>query len=126
IKETLDGLQDAADRNALRVELGRALLASESRAEEAVAVLRDALIDDPSHEEALTLLMGHLEQRGERDEIIELLREQLAAAKDRGDAQTVRVNAFKLGSMLEPLDAADVYRDALAYGDDARLLRTLL
>lgn len=126
VRETMDGLQDAADRNALRVELGRALLSDAARADEAVSVLREALIDDPTHEDALNLLLGHLERTGRQEEIVGVLGDQLAIAKERGEAVAVQRIALKLGAMLEPTEAAEVYKGALRFGDDARILATLL
>jgi tetratricopeptide (TPR) repeat protein len=126
VRETLDGLQDTSDRNALRIGLARALLGDPKRSSEALAVLRDALGDDPSNGEAMELLSQHLEGVGALSELVDLLREQLALAKERNDGPTVRAVATRLGSLLETADAADVYRDALAFGDDRELLSTLL
>ncbi len=126
VRETLDGLQEVEDRNALRIGLARALLKSESRVEDAIGVLRDALFDEPGHTEALGLLSASLERAGKQAELVELLRDQLIGAQDRGDAAAAKTTALKLGPLMERDDAVAIYRDALALGDDADLLHAVL
>lgn len=126
VRETLDGLQEVNDRNTLRVGLARALLGDEDRTEDAIGVLRDALFDEPGHTEALGLLTTSLERAGKQDELVDLLRDQLIGAQDRGDAAAAKATAMRLGPMMDPDDALQVYRDALALGDDAELLSVLL
>ncbi|HZO13314.1 MAG TPA: tetratricopeptide repeat protein, partial [Polyangiaceae bacterium] len=60
VEETLDGLQDPADRNALRVTLAQALLQHGERAENAVEVLKQVLVEEPQRSEAQTLLAEYL------------------------------------------------------------------
>ena len=126
VRETLDGLQEVGDRNALRISLARGLLGDPARNEDAVQVLREALFDQPGHEEALSMLTSSLEKAGRTEELTELLRDQLIGAQDRGDAVTLKATSLRLGAMVERADAIQIYRDALAVGDDADILATLL
>jgi tetratricopeptide (TPR) repeat protein len=126
VRETLDGLQEVTDRNALRLGLARALLTDEGRIEDAIGVLRDALFDEPGHTDALGLLTESLERAGKQDELVDLLRDQLIGAQDRGDGAAAKATALRLGPMLDREDAVGVYRDALALEDDAELLQAML
>src|SRR5690606_37105558 len=47
VRETLDGLQETDDRNALRLGLARALLRDAERLDDAIGVLREALFEAP-------------------------------------------------------------------------------
>lgn len=129
VQETLDGLETPADRNALRVELARALLRKPDRADDAIAVLQDALAEDPVHEEAQQLLLGHFERIGDDERLLELLRRQFAVAQERADAAAVKTAALRLAARLDrsaPDEAAEIYRSALTHGDDPELLQALL
>src|SRR5690606_29120329 len=121
VRETLDGLQEVSDRNALRLGLARTLLGDEARIEDAIGILRDALFDEAGHLEALALLTESLERAGRTSELVELLRDQLIGAQDRKDPVAAKTTALRLGPMLDPDDAVAIYRDALALGDDAEL-----
>jgi tetratricopeptide (TPR) repeat protein len=130
VDETLDGLQDPADRNALRVALAEALLGHEERAPEAVDVLKQVLVEDPGQERAQHLLFGFLERAGLLDELLEQLRAQLTAAEGRQDAMGVKAASMELCRRVEGDDreaGLEVLRNALRYApDDAELLQNLL
>ncbi|RLB62338.1 MAG: hypothetical protein DRI90_09285, partial [Deltaproteobacteria bacterium] len=126
VRETLDSLDDVNDRNTLRVELGKTLLGVDGRAEDAVVVLRDALIDDPGQVDALAALSDYYETSGQKDDLVELLAEQLATARERGDAAAIKATSLRLGGLVEPTEAVPIYQQALEAGDDADLLSTLL
>jgi len=126
VHETLDSLQDASDRNALRMSLATALLDVPTRIDDAIQVLREALFDDPSHTGAFGLLSDSLDNAGKADELTELLRDQLSSGQDRGDAAVVKEASLRLGKKVDPQDAIRHYREALELGDDAELLATLL
>lgn len=126
VRETLDGLQEVIDRNTLRLGLARALLGDDARIEDAIGVLRDALFDEPGHTTALALLTTSLEKAGKQDEVVDLLRDQLIGAQDRGDAVAAKATALRLGPMMDPEEAIGIYRDALALADDAELLAVIL
>jgi tetratricopeptide (TPR) repeat protein len=130
VEETLDGLQDTADRNALRVKLGKALLLDEDRADDAMGVLRDVLLEDPQHDEAQELLAEHLERAGKTEELLELLRNQLMAAQGSGNLDAIKATSIRLARRLaaeDPAEAESVYRNALDSAPaDPDLLRALL
>ncbi|MEM1033649.1 MAG: tetratricopeptide repeat protein, partial [Myxococcota bacterium] len=126
VRETLDGLQEVGDRNALRIGLAGALLRHDDRVDDAIVVTREALFDAPGDPEALSLLTQSLERAGRTEELSDLLRDQLAGAKERGDAETVKATATRLVGMLEAEPAAEVLRDALELGDDVDLIEALL
>lgn len=130
VDETLDGLQDRADRNALRVALARALLSREDRAPEATTLLEDVLVEDPGQVEAQHLLFGFLEKSGRHDELLELLERQLFAAREREDHAGIKTASLELARRVETDDrdrALDVLRGALsAVGHDHELLEALL
>jgi tetratricopeptide (TPR) repeat protein len=131
VEETLDGLEDAADKQALRLELARALLAEDARVDQAVAVLEQVLGEDPEHAAAQALLGETLERQGRTDELAALLERQLEAAEARGDGGAVKSAALRLGARLVSEGALErglaAYRRALASNpEDAELLTVLL
>ncbi len=129
VDETLDGLEEPADRTQLRVLLAQALLGTEGRDDEAIEVLQGVLTEQPSHDEAQRLLAEHLERSGRADELGELLAEQLQSALERGDAAAAKNTALRLGRMraeADPGEALAAYRAALELGDDADLLGAML
>ncbi len=130
VEETLDGLDEPADRNALRLELARSFAHSEDRIERAIEVLRDAVLEVPTDQEAQDLLADCLERTGNEAELIELMRNRMMAAQGEGDADGVRAAALVLGRRLEPQDAYEalnVYRQALEVcADDPELLRMVI
>jgi tetratricopeptide (TPR) repeat protein len=134
VDETLDGLQDPADRNALRIALARALLegqgAAPERADRAVKVLGDVLVDNPQDDAAQALLVTYLENSGRLDELVTLLRRQLEAAVDRQDAVAIKLATLRLAARVEAKsrdEALDVLRRALRWvPDDHDLLTGLL
>ncbi len=130
VEETLDGLQEAGDRNVLRLQLARALLRSEDRADDAVAILNDALLEDPEQTEANLLLAEHLERSGQSAELIELLRNQLMAAQGRSDVAALRTLSIELAKRLvddDLLEALSVIRQALdGQPEDPELITILL
>jgi len=130
VEETLDGLEEAADRNGLRVALAQALLSHEDRRDDAVDILRGVIDDDPQHAEARRLLMDHLEATGQREAVHELLRSQLALARREGEHGVLKTLSLELARRLDrdhPDDALAVLREALSgMPEDADLLRALL
>lgn len=130
VDETLDGLEDPQDRNALRVALARALLRHDARADDAVGVLQNVLVEDPQQVEAQSLLFDHLERTGRTEELTEMLHRQLDAAQDRQDVESIKVISLRLAARIAETDepeALEILRRALRWApEDAELLRTLL
>ncbi|MEM9460609.1 MAG: tetratricopeptide repeat protein [Myxococcota bacterium] len=130
VDETLDGLQDTAERNALRLMLVDTMLPHAEHESDALEILRNVLLEDPEHAQAQRLMAEHLQRTGNRQELLELLRQQLMNAQGRQDAEAVSAAALRLGQELEaddPAEAASVYRSALSTCPrDLALLRALL
>jgi tetratricopeptide (TPR) repeat protein len=130
VDETLDALNDSAQRIRLRMALARALLGASGRGGDAVDVLQAVLLENPEHAEAQGLLIEHLEREGRGDELIELLSRQLEVAQERRDVAAIRVAALRLGARLqenEPARTIEMYRRALDFAvDDVELLAALL
>lgn len=131
VDETLDGLQDTAERNALRLLLVGCMLPKPEHQDDALETLRNVLLEDPEHAEAQRLMAEHLLRTGNRSELLDLLRQQLMNAQGRDDAAAVKAGALRLGHELEidgdGAEAASVYRGALDVAPrDPELLRALL
>jgi tetratricopeptide (TPR) repeat protein len=131
VATTTGVLLDAADRSVLRVARARFLQAAGAPPDEVVDILRDVLMEEPEHSEAVALLAGIYEGAEQQAELADLLSRQLAAARERGDAAAVTALARRLGAQLErslQLDEAkDVYRGALELAPgDRGLLDALL
>ncbi|MEM7153241.1 MAG: tetratricopeptide repeat protein, partial [Myxococcota bacterium] len=130
VDETLDGLQDTEERNALRLMLVESMLAHEEHQDDALETLRNVLLEDPEHAQAQRLMAEHLMRTGNRDELLDLLRQQLMNAQANQKPEAIAVAALRLGEQLEeddPIEAAATYRGALdSAPQDAGLLRALL
>ena len=129
IAKTLDSVFDSAERNQLRMERARLLLDEPNHEDEAMAVLRDILEEDPTASDAATMLIDLLESTGRGDDLSDLLRAQLDAARDRADAPAIGRLSVKLGRILEATsrnDALDTYRAALEWVPEQREVLTAL
>ncbi len=89
VEEMLDSLPGPAERNALRLELVQSLLDAGDRTDAAVAMLREALREDPGQADAQALLVRVLEESGQGAEIADLLYERVLAAQASGDADAI-------------------------------------
>jgi tetratricopeptide (TPR) repeat protein len=134
VRRTLDGLIEPEDRNALRMELAARLMGPFKAQEDAVAVLREVLDEDPDHLGASQALADVFERAGRDEELADLLRLQLDRARDRSDAVAVAALSLRTGSLYaRPSgggarrdDAMDAYRGGLDWApEDANLLRAL-
>lgn len=127
---TLDTLEDIEERVGLRLELVRLVLADEGREAEAVKLLRDVLEDVPGHRAAQSLLAEVFERTGYDEELVELLQQQLAAVREKGDVEDVIEISLRLGTLLgktHPEDALGVLREALELAPQNRgLIEALL
>ncbi len=130
VESTLQSLGDPKERNALRLELVRSLLANIGRETDAVRLLKDVLMEEPSHKEAERMLAEVFERTGYDAELVELLQQQLLTAQDSGDVEAVVASALRLGELqrrTQPDEARSVYRTALDFAPHNReLIEALL
>lgn len=126
IEETVSHVFDPADRNHLRMERARILLARPGGEEAAMEALRALLDEDPDHTAATTMLADLYERAGRSEDLAELLFTRFDSARDRGDAEATRVLGLRLAGLLAPTRrdrAVDVLRSALeALPEDPELL----
>jgi tetratricopeptide (TPR) repeat protein len=115
LEETAPLLEGAAERARLRLE--RARMAIDEDQEKAVALLKEVIEDDPSASEAAAVLSDLLEKLGRREELADLVRRELDAAKDREDRPRIVQLTLRLGALLEQQwdeqGALDAYHAAL-------------
>ena len=125
VESTLQTLAEPRERNALRLELVRNLLANIGRETDAVRLLKDILMDEPSHKEAEGMLAEVFERTGYDAELVELLQTQLLTAQEAGDVDGVVASALRLGELqrrTQPDEAKSVYRMALDFAPHNRAL----
>ncbi|MBX7195222.1 MAG: hypothetical protein K1X94_24415 [Sandaracinaceae bacterium] len=129
VRLALDGLVDRADRNELRVALADQLQRTYGAEPDAVAVLKEALDDDPDSLAASERLLDIFQKNGENEQLADLLERQLDRARDRSDVEAITALSLRRGGLLEASrkdDAMDVYRSALDWApEDARVLAAL-
>jgi tetratricopeptide (TPR) repeat protein len=93
------------------------------------ATLRDVLLEDPGHTDALTLLADLYEQRGELTEAVSLLSEALSKTDESSGGAARAMLARRLGDLVkkaDPAQAKAVYRSALGASlPDAGIKRSL-
>jgi tetratricopeptide (TPR) repeat protein len=129
LEETAPLLEGAAERARLRLE--RARMAVDEDQDKAVTLLKEVIEESPGESEAAAVLAALLEKLGRRDELAELIRKQLDAAKDREDRPAIVDLSLKLGALLEQQwdeqGALDVYHAALDWEPKSReLLRQIV
>jgi tetratricopeptide (TPR) repeat protein len=126
VESTLQTLSEPRERNALRLELVRNLLANIGRETDAVRLLKDILMDEPSHKEA----EAHA-RRGLRAHRLRRRARRAAAdpavltAQEAGDVDGVVASALRLGELqrrTQPDEAKSVYRMALDFAPHNRAL----
>lgn len=129
VRLALDGLSDRVDRNDLRIALADQLIGTHGAEEDGVAVLKEAIEEDPDSQAASERLLDIFQRSGEREQLAELLERQLDRARDRSDVQAITALSLRRGGLLEPTrreDAMDVYRSALDWApEDPRVLAAL-
>jgi tetratricopeptide (TPR) repeat protein len=122
LEETAPLLEGAAERGRLRLE--RAKMAVDEDQNKAIVLLQEVLEEDPSEAEAAAVLAALLEKLGRRDELAELIRRQLEAAKDREDRPAIVQLSLRLGALLEQQwdeqGALDAYHAALDWDPKSR------
>lgn len=129
VRLALDGLSDRADRNDLRVALADQLLGTYQAEADGVAVLKEALDEDPDSLPASERLLDIFQKNGENEQLADLLERQLDRARDRSDVEAITALSLRRGGLLEGTrrdDAMDVYRSALDWApEDVRVLGAL-
>ncbi|HXU00707.1 MAG TPA: tetratricopeptide repeat protein, partial [Polyangia bacterium] len=116
VAETLPLLPEVAQRNELRMALAQLQLGADADDGAAAAILQDVLLEDASHEQALSLLAGYYERSGSEGDLIDLLTQAFDGAIAARDPEAVVGAAVRLGGVLERSDgerAASVYERAL-------------
>ena len=129
VDETLDSLQDTEERNALRLQLARALLALPNRESDAALILRNIVLEEPGHTEAHEALVEVLERTGNDEELADLVREQLMRAQERKDTDAVVSFSLRLARRQadDPHEATATLRSALEWAPShPELLRVII
>ena len=129
VEDLVEKLMSRGDRGSVRMAWARFLQGSGDAGEATSAALRDVLMEEPGHPQALALLADIYEQRGEVGEAVTLLSEALS----NGDGSTGSAGratlARRLGDLVkkaDPAQAKEVYRSALAVSlPDAAVKRSL-
>lgn len=129
IEDTVPLIDSPDERGRLRLERARLVLGEDEA--RAVELLKEVLEEDPAQAEAAKLLAGVLERQGLLDDLADLLRRQLDAARDREDARAVTDLSMKLGALLEKRGdehgALDVYHRTLDWDAQSKeALRAVL
>ncbi|MDX2023481.1 MAG: tetratricopeptide repeat protein [Deltaproteobacteria bacterium] len=117
VSDTLEKLLDRNDRIRVRLLWARHLMQNAGDEQEAASVLRDILLEEPGHREALMALAEIHERRGDVSEAVALLSDSLREAESRGDADWQAETSRRLGDLLrkaDPAQAKQVYRQALS------------
>jgi tetratricopeptide (TPR) repeat protein len=121
VEDLVAKLMGRGDRSAVRMAWARFLQTSGPQSDDAnqpmAAALRDVLLEEPGHPEALSLLADIHEQRGEVSEAVTLLSEALSSADSSAGGAARATLARRLGDLVkkaDPAQAKEVYRSALA------------
>ena len=128
-RELADKLMARSDRNAVRLAWAKFLMGEKQTEEEATAVLREVLAEEPGHPEGLMVLADLHERRGEASSAVAVLAEALSSGESAA-AGTGRVALVRrledLVKKVDPVEAKKVYRQVLALPlPDAALRRSL-
>jgi tetratricopeptide (TPR) repeat protein len=122
----VDFVEDVRERARLRLERVRTMSQALALADdEAAALLREIVDDDPTQIDAALMLAALLDRTGAHEELAALLARQIEAAKDRGDAPSIASLALRLGGLLEPndpIEARNVYYTGLDWEPQSREL----
>ncbi|MCS6857030.1 MAG: tetratricopeptide repeat protein [Sandaracinaceae bacterium] len=129
MRRAIERLEAPSERNALRLVLAQSLDEDYGAEEEAIALLREALEEQPDDAEAYARLFSLLERKGDALGVASMLERAIEAARSRGDAAKVAELALKQGAWLEAVDrnqAIESYRMGLDWSpEDPQLLRAL-
>ena len=129
VQDLVAKLMSRGDRSAVRMAWARFLLASGDAGETVSAALRDVLLEEPGHSQALTLLADVYEERGDVGEAVTLLSDALSSGEGAASGAGRATLARRLGDLVkkaDPAQAKEVYRSALATPlPDATVKRSL-
>jgi tetratricopeptide (TPR) repeat protein len=129
VQDLVAKLMSRGDRSAVRLAWARFLLASGDAGENVSAALRDVLLEEPGHSQALTLLADVYEERGDVGEAVTLLSDALSSGEGAASGAGRATLARRLGDLVkkaDPAQAKEVYRSALATPlPDATVKRSL-
>jgi predicted Zn-dependent protease len=121
-------LMGRSDRNAVRMTWAGYLM-NQGAGEEATAVLRDVLTEEPGHPEALGLLADLYEKNGNVGEAVALLSEALSSGEGAAAGAGRITLTRRLANLLrqaDPEQAKQIYRATLAGPiEDAAIRREL-
>ncbi len=128
VEETMYSMEDTGNRNTLRLKWARLLLHEEGREGDAVDVLKNILLDEPGHTEALALLSEYYQISGREEELMDLLRDRFNSAVERHAVEEVKGLAIELGRQMHGAPASqELYRRALeVVVDDKDILLALI
>ena len=118
MERAVEVCDDASLRAELRLELADVLAQGSEPLDDAIAQLRDALLDDPGNAEALRRIESLLERAGRDEELLDLLEQQAGDAAAGSDATRENVLLLRAARLcLERLDdtprACDFYERLL-------------
>ncbi len=129
VEDLVEKLMGRADRSTVRMAWARFLQTSGDAGEPMSAALRDVLLEEPGHPEALSLLADIYEKRGDVSEAVTLLSEGLSSGEGAASGAARATLARRLGDLVkkaDPAQAKEVYRSALAVSlPDADVKRSL-
>lgn len=129
VEDLVSKLMSRGDRSAVRMAWAKYLQGKDAGGEPTLLALRDVLMEEPGHPEALTMLADIYEQRGEVSEAVTLLSEALANGEGAAAGAGRATLARRLGDLVkkaDPAQAKEVYRSALAVPlPDATVKRSL-
>ncbi len=119
LSKLVDVATSKEERAALRMDLARLQSNRFNVPVDAIETLRSVLDEDPTHAEAVRTLSQLYEQTGRDGDLAELLKTQLDAARDRGDAAAelsllVRIGEVQESRLGDVTAAQEAYEQVLA------------
>ncbi|HEX2733423.1 MAG TPA: tetratricopeptide repeat protein [Polyangiaceae bacterium] len=101
IERVIDVSDEPRTRATLRLELAELQKTKFKQIDQAIETLRHAIEEDPSCSDAVVLLSQLYEEQGKDEELAELLSEQIAAARNRGDTPAELSLEVRLAEVYE-------------------------
>jgi len=117
VEDLVEKLMSRSDRGAVRLAWAKFLESNGDTGETTSAALRDVLLEEPGHPQALSLLADIYERRGDVSEAVNLLSEALSSGEGAAGSASRATLARRLGDLVkkaDPAQAKEVYRSALA------------